>query len=389
MHFNHRSAFFFEMICKDVIYYLESWAPKEIAWERDNVGLQVGAASRRLKNILLSLDLTSNVIDEAVNRDCNFIITHHPLLFNPLYKIDTENDQTSKMVEQLVKNNITLYSTHTNLDSVKNGVSFQLASKLKLQNLSFLKNLAGNQVKLVVFVPASHINQVADAVHNQGGGIIGEYSHCSFRTDGTGTFMGSTSSNPAIGKKGQLKKANEIKLEILIDSFKLSKVIPAMTHAHPYEEVACDLYPLKNENVNYGMGVLGELSTPMMANDFLKQVTTSLKIKNLRYTNGTKQKIKKVAVCGGSGSDLIPDALKNQADAYVTADIKYHSFQDAEGKLLLIDAGHYETEIFCVDEIQKRLRKFLINNPKTKVFKFRGSTNPVIFFNNQGVRKIV
>jgi len=382
MHFNYRSAFFFDMICKDVIYYLENWAPEGIAWDRDNVGLQVGAANRRLKNILLSLDLTSNVIDEAINKNCNLIITHHPLLFYPLHKIDTENNQTSKMVVQLIKNNITLYSTHTNLDAAKGGVSFQLANKLNLQNLSFLKNLAGNQVKLVVFVPANNINSVADAIHNQGGGIIGEYSHCSFRSTGTGTFLGSVSADPTTGTKGKIEKVDEIKLEVLIDSFKLSKVISAMNNAHPYEEVAYDLYPLKNENVNYGIGVLGELSTLMTVKDFLKHVTTSLKTKNLRYTNGKKQRIKKVAVCGGSGSELIPDALNNQVDAYVTADIKYHSFQDAEGKLLLIDAGHYETEIFCVDEIQKRLRKFLINNPKTKVFKFRGSTNPVIFFYN-------
>jgi len=382
MHFNNRSAFFFEMICKDVIYYLESWAPKEIAWERDNVGLQVGSENRRIKNILLSLDLTLKVIDEAINRNCNLIITHHPLLFYPLHKIDTENDQKSKMIELLVKNNITLYSAHTNLDMAKDGVSFQLANKLKLQNLNFLRNLDNNQVKLAVFVPASHLNTVADEIHSYGGGIIGEYSHCSFRTSGTGTFIGSNSSNPAIGNKGKLEKAEEVKLEVLVDSFKLGNVISAMKHAHPYEEVAYDLYPLKNENVNYGMGVVGELSTPMTANDFLKHVSTSLKIKNLRYTNGTKQRIKKVAVCGGSGSELIPNALKNQVDAYVTADVKYHGFQDAQGKLLLIDAGHYETEIFCIDEIQKRLRKYLVNNPKIKILKFRGSTNPVIFFNN-------
>ncbi len=370
------------MLCKDVIYYLEGWAPKGVAWDGDNVGLQVGSEKRRLKNILLSLDLTTKVVDEAINRNCNLIITHHPALFYPLNKIDTENDRTSKMIERLIKNNITLYSIHTNLDMAKGGVSFQLASKLKLQDLSFLRNLAGNQVKLVVFVPETHLNRVADAIHNQGGGIIGKYSNCSFRTAGTGTFTGSVSSSPAIGKKGKLEKAEEIRLEILVDSFKLNKVISAMKHAHPYEEVAYDLYPLKNENVNYGMGIVGNLSTPMTANDFLKHVTTSLKIKNLRYTNGTKQWIKKVAVCGGSGSELIQDALKNQADAYVTADVKYHDFQDALGKLLLIDAGHYETEIFCIDEIQKRLRKFLINNLKTKVFKYRGSTNPVIFFNN-------
>jgi dinuclear metal center YbgI/SA1388 family protein len=382
MHFNNRSAFFFDMICKDVIYHLESWAPKEIAWEHDNVGLQVGSENRRLKNILLSLDLTSKAIDEAISRNCNLIITHHPFIFYPLHKIDTGNDQKSKMIEQLVKNNITLYSAHTNLDMAKDGVSFQLANKLKLQNLSFLRNLAGNQVKLVVFVPASHINKVAEAIHNKGGGIIGEYSHCSFRTAGTGSFMGSNSSNPAIGKKGKLEKVEEVKMEVLVDSFKLNNIISAMKHSHPYEEVAFDLYPLKNENVNYGMGVVGELLIPMTVNNFLKYVSTSLKIKNIRYTNGTKQQIKKVAVCGGSGSELIPDALKIQADAYITADVKYHGFQDAEEKLLLIDAGHYETEIFCIDEIQRRLRKFLANNSKTKVFKFRGSTNPVIFFNN-------
>ncbi len=370
------------MNCKDVIYFLESWAPKGIAWENDNVGLQVGSYIRRIKNIMVSLDLTSKVIDEAILKNCNLIITHHPPLFYPLNNIDTDHDQTAKMIERLIKNNITVYSTHTNLDNAKDGVSFQLAKKLKLQNLSFLKKLSGNQCKLFVFVPVNYVNKVADSIYKLGGGTIGNYSHCSFQTEGTGTFMGSSSSKPAIGNKNKLEKVNEVKLEILVDSFRLDKVISAMKLAHPYEEVAYDIYPLKNQNVNYGLGAIGHLSHPMKTNDFLKHVATTLKIKNFKYTNSNRKAIRNVAVCGGACAELISDAIQNKADAFITADVKYHNFQDAKGNILLIDAGHYETEIFCVDEIQKRLQTYVANKSKIKVYKYKGSTNPVIFYNN-------
>ena len=202
MHFKQRSAFFFEMNGKQIIKYLEEWAPKEIAWEKDNVGLQVGNPDKKIKNIMLSLDLSDEVIKHAIKKNCNLIITHHPILYYPLKNLDLSGNSKATMIEKLIKNDIALYSSHTNLDFTKDGVSFQLAKRLKLNNIRFLKNLTSNQVKLSVFVPKKFVEKVADAIHSTSGGIIGEYSNCSFRTEGTGTFMGSDKSSPAVGKKG-------------------------------------------------------------------------------------------------------------------------------------------------------------------------------------------
>ncbi len=370
------------MKCNDIIKYLEGWAPKEIAWEKDNVGLQIGSAERKIKNIMLSLDLNENVIDQALKKNCNFIFTHHPLLFKPLNKIETSINSTSILVEKLIKNDITLYSAHTNLDFTKDGVSFQLAKKLKLTNIKFLVNLPDKQMKLVVFVPEDSVEKVTAAIHQSGGGIIGEYSNCSYRLAGTGTFRGSEKTNPAVGGTGKLEFVDEIRLEILVDQWKIEDVIRAMKLAHPYEEVAYDLYPLKNENVNYGLGAIGTLFSPMNKKDFFNHISKCLRIKNFRYSNGTNKRINTVAVCGGSCSDYLNVALKSGADAFITADVKYHSFQDAESKILLIDAGHYETEIHSLTEVQKRLSQFISDKKKTKVYKYSGSTNPIIFYNN-------
>lgn len=372
------------MKCLEIFRFIEEWAPKGIAWEKDNVGLQVGSNDNAVKNILLSLDLNEKVVEEAVRKKCNLIISHHPLLFRPLQKIDIQSDKTSKIIAKLLKQNITLYSAHTNLDFTKDGVSFKLAEKLKLSKLNFLQNLNSNQFKLSVFVPFTHIEQVAEAIFNAGGGVIGEYTNCSFRTIGTGTFRGTEKSNPRLGNKMNLEYVDEIKLEVLIDSFNSPKVISAMINAHPYEEVAYDLYPLANDNVNYGMGVLGYLDKSMTESEFLDYVSKSLKIKNFRYAKGKNSKIRKVAVCGGSGSDLFLTAINKKADAFITSDIKYHTFGDAENRILLVDAGHYETEIPSLDELEKRLKRFL-SNKKVKVFKYTGITNPVKFFNILGV----
>jgi dinuclear metal center YbgI/SA1388 family protein len=384
MHFKKRSAFFFEMTGKEIIKYLEEWAPKGIAWDKDNVGLQVGDPEIKIKNILLSLDLKEEVIENAIKENCNLIITHHPLLFYPLKNLDYSKNIIARMIEKLIKNNITLYSAHTNLDFTKHGVSYQLAKRLLLKNIRFLKNLSENQIKLAVFIPESHVSKVAEAIYQSGGGIIGEYSHCSFRSTGTGTFKGSIESNPAIGKSGVAEFVEEVKLEVLVNRWKLNQVLNAMKKAHPYEEVAYDIYSLKNENANYGIGAIGELSDSMVTNDFLGFVSSKLKTSTLRYTNSKKKKIKTVAVCGGSCGELVDEAIKQNADAFVTADLKYHTFQDAGSKILLIDAGHYETEAPILDEIKKRLESLRNENRKIKILKFKGSTNPIIFYNKSG-----
>jgi dinuclear metal center YbgI/SA1388 family protein len=384
MHFKKRSAFFFEMTGIEIIKYLEEWAPKGIAWDKDNVGLQVGDPKIRIKNILISLDLNEEVINSAVKENCNLIITHHPILYYPLKNLDFSKNRIARMIQMLVKNNITLYSAHTNLDFTKQGVSYSLAKRFQLKKIRFLKNLSQNQFKLAVFVPTSHVSKVAEAIHQSGGGIIGKYSHCSFRTTGTGTFKGSSESNPSIGNKEVVEFVEEVKLEVLVDEWKLNQVIIAMKKAHPYEEVAYDIFPLKNENVNYGIGAIGEFPDSMDTNDFLAFVSSKLKTSTLRYAKSNKKKIKSVAVCGGSCGELVDEVIKQNADAFVTADLRYHTFQDAEGKILLIDAGHYETEAPIIDEIKRRLESLLIENKKIKLLKFKGSTNPIVFYNKSG-----
>ena len=375
------------MTAEKIIKFIEGWAPPGAAWEKDNVGLQVGSTKRKVSNIFLCLELTEKSLSQAIKKHCNFIFTHHPFIFKSLKKVNTHSDPKGKLIEKLIKNDITLYSAHTNLDFTKDGVSFELAKSLKLKNSKFLVNEKSNQFKLVVFIPEKELEFVSNSMFDAGAGIIGDYEKCSFRLNGTGTFKGSENTNPAIGKKLNLENVNEVRLEVLVDSWKLNTVISALHKSHPYEEPAFDIYPLNNENVNYGFGVIGELSENKTQIEFLTHVCKSLRIENLRYSNGTGKKIKKVAVCGGSGSDLLEAAIANKADAFVTADLKYHTFQDGEDRILFIDAGHYETEIPALNVVKRKLESLInINGESVKVYKYSGSTNPVKFFNNKGVK---
>jgi len=368
------------MRCKKIFDRIEQWAPREAAWERDNVGLQVGSADREVKKILLALDLTEPALKKALEQNCSLIITHHPLIFNPLKKIDTRNNHKSRLIEKLIKNNITLYSAHTNLDYTRKGVSFVLAEKLGLNNLRFLSPIKSTQSKIVVFTPSNALEKVSDAIFGAGGGIIGEYSECSFRSGGKGTFRGSDLSNPAAGVRGKKETVDEVRLEIVAENWKINPIMDAVKKAHPYEEPAVDIYPVENMG-NYGIGAVGELDRPISAGYFLNYVSDKLKIKNFRYSGMTGNMISKIAVCGGSGSEYINDAINAGADAFITADLKYHAFQEAEGKILLVDAGHYETEIFALDAVQRFLKK---NFKDIEIIKFTKKVNPVIFYNKQG-----
>jgi dinuclear metal center YbgI/SA1388 family protein len=369
------------MTCKEVIKYLEDWAPKEIAWQNDNIGVQVGNTNRKVTNILLSLELTADVVNQAIKRKCNLVITHHPLIFHPIKNLDLNKDPNAQLIEKLIKKEIILYSAHTNLDYTKHGVSFQLAKKLGLKNITFLKNQKSNQYKLSIFVPTTHVEKVAAAVFSSGGGIIGEYSNCSFRSEGEGTFKGSNISNPMVGTKDRYEKVKEIKLEVLVNSWKLNIVLNTMLNAHPYEEPAYDIYPLENFNVNYGAGAIGNFVKSLSPAETLEIVSKKLSIKNLRYVHGSEKNIKKIAVCGGSGSELINEAIRSGADAFITADIRYHAFHSAKDKILLIDAGHYETEIPVMDEMHTRLSKLVKRKSNIKVLKYTGNTNPIKFYN--------
>ena len=375
------------MVAKQVIRFIENWAPPPVAWEEDNVGLQVGSTDRRIDNIFLCLELNEQALEQALNKKANFIFTHHPFIFKPIKRINTDNDSKGRIIELLVKNEITLYSAHTNLDFAKGGVSFELARIVGIENPKFLLNEDSNQFKIVVFVPKQNLEELSKAIFSAGAGRIGEYENCSFRLNGTGSFKASDHAKPAIGKNQNFETVEEIRFEVIVDAWKLNEVINTIRENHPYEEPAFDIYPLKNENVNFGYGAVGDLKENMIPNVFMQHICKSLKTNNLRFAVGNGKKIKKVAVCGGSGSELLNAAIKAGADAYVTADVKYHTFQDGEGKILFIDAGHYETEIHALNAVKRKLDRFIKNSGESvKVYKFSGSTNPIKFFNNKGVK---
>lgn len=372
------------MVAEKIINFIENWAPPGAAWAKDNVGLQVGSAKMEITNIFLCLELTERALNEAISKNCNFIFTHHPFIFKPLNKINTHSDPKGKLIEKLIKNNITLYSAHTNLDFTKEGVSFELAEVLKLQNPQFLVNEKSNQFKLVSFIPKNSVDKVTDELFKAGCGIIGNYEKCSFRINGTGTFKGLENTKPIIGKKQNFETVEEVRVEVLIDAWNLSNAVSVLRKSHPYEEPAFDIYSIENDNVNYGYGVIGHLNKSMTKNEFLSHVCSSLKIDNLRYSKGSGRKIKTVAVCGGSGSDLLQAAINQNVDAFVTADLKYHVFQDGENKILFIDAGHYETEIPVLNVVKRKLEDFIkIYGISVNIIKYSGSTNPIKFFNNK------
>lgn len=361
--------------------YLEGWAPPGAAWEKDNIGLMVGAEEQKIERIFLCLELTRSSLDEAIKQKCNLIITHHPFIFHPLKKINFTKDPKARLLQDLIKNDIAVFSAHTNLDFTRGGVSFTLAEKLGLKNISFLKNEEANQYKLVVFVPADSLRAVSDALFEAGAGEIGNYTNCSYRTEGVGSFFGNEDANPALGKSGKLEFVDEVRLEMLVHQWNLNRAIKAIINSHPYEEPAYDVYPLKNRNANFGFGAIGDLPKAVSKREFLDSVTRKLKCKNLRYSEGKKGKIKRIAVCGGSGADLLPVAIASGADAFVTADVKYHTFEEARGNVLLIDAGHYETEMPVLDVLMSKIKLFLSeNNSDAEVIKFKGSTNPVKFY---------
>lgn len=361
---------------KDFQKEFENIAPPAIAWKGDNVGLQIGRGSDAITNILVSLDATMDVAIEAKKKKANLIVTHHPLLFHPLKNV-TPQSRVGALVLYLAEHKINLYAAHTNLDSVRWGVNFILAQALGLNNVSILSPLNESLTKIAVFVPHNHAEQVAAAMHNAGAGTFSKYDTCSFRTEGTGTFRGMNDAKPFVGKVGKVERAQEIRLEMLCETWKVDSVLAAMIKAHPYEEVAYDVYPLVNRNTEYGLGAIGSFNKPLSTNNFLKFVANKLNTGPLRFSQGPAS-IRRVAVCGGSGSKLINEAVDQGADAMVTADVKYHTFQEFEGKILLVDAGHYETEHHVLPVVENKIREILKKGKSSvKVFITEHTTNPV------------
>jgi dinuclear metal center YbgI/SA1388 family protein len=356
---------------------MEAWAPLDIAWERDNVGLQTGDPDARVRGILVALDVTETIVAEAVRRGANLIVSHHPLLFRPLKSVTSETAH-ERCLGALLRKHVALYSAHTNLDFTRGGTSFALAEALGVATEGFLRTPFRLQNKIVTYVPASHADAVASAMAAAGAGVIGDYRSCSFRGEGKGTFRGGAASHPARGRKGTLEHVEEIRLEMVAPRRAVGSVVRAMTEAHPYEEVAYDVYALENTAGEYGMGTVGTLRRKVPLRTFLSTVRRTLKTPALRWSGDPRKGVHRVALCGGSGSELLGDAIASGAEAFVTADVRYHSYHDAEERIALVDAGHYETEIPVVAAIVKRLRRETRGGSgRIPVHAASGSTNPV------------
>lgn len=360
----------------DIISVLEEFAPPVYQESYDNSGLITGSKDWETVGALLSLDCTEEVVDEAISQGCNLIVAHHPIIFSGLKKING-NNYIERTIIKAIKNDIAIYACHTNADNVVNGVNYLIAEKLGLKNTSILSAKSGQLKKLITFVPKDHHEKVLGSLFEAGAGRIGNYDMCSFNLEGTGTFRGNENSDPFIGEKGKLSKEAEIRLEVIFEAYQEKKILSALFASHPYEEVAYDLYALSNDYQNVGSGVTAELPNEMQEEDFLRHVAGVLGSKCLKYTKKTGKMVKKVAICGGSGRFLLKNAISSRADVFITADFKYHDFFDAENKLMVIDAGHYETEQFTPEIFYRVINK---NFPTFVARLSKVNTNPVNYF---------
>lgn len=351
---------------------LEQWAPTSLALSYDNCGLLVGDPNQLVKKALVSLDVTEGVVQEAIDQQANLIIAHHPVIFKGLRSIRPTTD-SQRAIILAIKHDIAIYAIHTNLDRVDDGVNKALADRLNLSNRSVLEE-ASNLYKLITFVPTKDLQVVRNALFSIGAGSIGEYKKTSFVSSGVGSFQGSASSNPSIGKAGEFTEVEEEKLEVLLTDTLLSSALKTLQEHHTYEEVAYDIVPLQNKNQSHGSGMIGELREPLSPDDFIQYLTNHLGLQLVRHSPLIKSKIKRVAICGGAGFDLLKNARQKGADAYVTADLKYHDFFEADSSLLLCDIGHYESEHWVIQEIKDYLTRNFAN---FAVLSTTVNTNPV------------
>ena len=336
------------MTAKDIIQTFEKWSPKHLAYDWDNVGLQVGSLNKPVNKVMVALDVLENVVDEAIEKQVDLIIAHHPLLFVKLKQINLDSPK-GRIVKKLIQHDITVYAAHTNLDVAKGGVNDVMAERIGLkQTKPLIPHTQDDLIKLVVFVPDHHADQLRDAISEAGAGHIGNYSHCTYQVSGEGTFMPEKGTSPYIGEQEKLERVEEKRVETIVPKSRLSSVLQAMQDAHPYEEVAYDLYPLVNEGEPLGVGRVGVLEQPMKLGELNEFVKLQYDVPALRFTGDPEKKIKKVALLGGSGEDYIHQAKRSGADVYITGDMTFHMAQDADAMgLALIDPGHYVEKVIC------------------------------------------
>lgn len=360
----------------EIANLLEKMAPLSFQESYDNSGWQSGHPEDECTGILVCLDVTEAIVSEAIQLGLNLIISHHPLIFKGLKKI-TGADYVQRTVLLAIQNNISIYSVHTNLDNIRQGVSFQMASLLQLKETKPLRPLRDKLFKIITFIPLQHQKEVLDAMFAQGAGTIGNYDQCSFTGEGTGTFRAGSSARPFVGKPGERHYETEKKTEVIAPQHRLNAIIKALKDAHPYEEAAFDVLKLENSWDTHGAGAIGILEKPVELNTFMQSLCSAFGCKAVKLTQKVSDTISKVALCGGSGSFLLPDAMHAGADIFVTSDIKYHQFFEAEQRIVIVDIGHYESERCTInllfDVLTDNFTTFAVR--KTEI-----NTNPVNTF---------
>lgn len=365
------------MLVKHIMSAIEEVAPAMYQESYDNCGLQVGDPDDEVRGILITLDVTEAILDEARQRGCNMIVSHHPLIFSGLKKIMGRN-YVERVVQKAIKNDINIYAAHTNLDNMRAGVNAKIAEKLGLVATKILAPTTNNLSKLYTYAPATEANKVLEALFSAGAGHIGQYSECSFTHTGTGTFRPGAETNPTIGTAGGARESvAEVKIEVIVAKHLEGAVLCALFEHHPYEEVAYELVPLPNRNHQIGAGMVGRLPTAMKEADFLAFVKKQMQTDCIRHTELRGKDISTVAVCGGSGSFLLKNAIEAKADIFITGDFKYHQFFDAEGKIIIADIGHYESEQYTSEIFETILKKKF---PNFAILLSNLSTNPVKYF---------
>lgn len=363
----------FSMKIIELIRFLESEAPSALQESYDNSGLIYGNPEAEISSVLVSLDCTEEVVEEAIRKKCGMIISHHPIVFKGLKRFTGAN-YVERTLLKAIQNNIALYSIHTNLDNVQHGVNARICEKLGLTNTRILSPKDGVLRKLGVYVPKDHAESLRTSLFTSGAGTIGNYSECSFNMEGQGTYLGNEESNPVFGQKGIRHMEVETRIEVIYPYWIESSVLRAMRSVHPYEEIAYDVITMNNSLQTIGSGMIGEMGEDVDEMAFLHRLKSTMKTGAIRYTHLLGKRPRKVAVCGGSGSFLLSSAIRAGADVFVTADFKYHEFFDAEGKIVIADIGHFESEQFTVDLlvdwITKKFPTFAVHFTDT-------NTNPI------------
>ena len=370
------AQFWFMPRISDIASLLEAIAPPALQEDYDNSGLLVGEPETEVSGVLVSLDVTEAVVAEALEKGCNLIVSHHPLIFRPMKRL-TGRNEVERTVMAALRAGIGLYAIHTNLDNVAHGVNAMMAEKLGLDDFATLRPAKSTLSKVVTFVPHDHLDAVREAMFAAGAGSLGDYDECGFVTQGQGTFRAQPGSDPHVGSVGQREGVEEARLEVVVERWNVGRVVAAMLDAHPYDLVAHDVVHLENDHPTAGSGGIGSYDVPLDWAAFVDRLKIAFGAPMVRHTAPPEGPIAIVALCGGTGSFLLPDAIRSGADVFLSSDFKYHEFFGTEGQITIADIGHAEAEGGISQWLVDQLSVLKDGFPNFAVLLSEVRTNPI------------